>query len=49
MVWLEEVCHYGGRFSGLIYAQATLSVAHSLLLLPMDQDIERLAILYVLS
>ena len=37
---LEEVWHCGGRLRDLLYAQAMPSVAHSLLLLPVDQDVE---------
>ena len=36
---LKEVCHYGAGFE-VSYAQARPSAAHSLLLLPADQDVE---------
>ena len=35
---LEEVCHCGGL--EVLYAQAKARAAHSLLLLPADQDVE---------
>jgi hypothetical protein len=41
VVLLEEVCHYGGRGDfEVFYAQAMPSAAHSLLLLPLDQNVE---------
>lgn len=43
MALLEEVCHWGGRLE-IFYAQAMLSVTHSSLLLPRDQDVEFLAL-----
>ena len=37
---LEELCHSRDRLRGLIYVQATPSVTHSHLLLPVDKDVE---------
>jgi hypothetical protein len=41
LAFLEEVCHFGGGFE-VSYAQVMLSVVHSLLLLPLDQNVELL-------
>ena len=39
VVLLKEVCHLGVGIE-VLYAQTTPSVAHSPLLLPVDQDVE---------